>query len=152
MPVLATGYIYAFVALLTVSSILISSFSAYAATLRTIPEIEQLRNVLEHVATKGYELAALTAKTNSTSQAVLRLPSAIGAKQYWIGLRGDLSKTWVEGALGPIRRGNVNNRVYLPNPISAIGNYSSSRGPAVLECRMNGSTIILDLRTWRTNP
>lgn len=151
MPALAPSYIYAFFALIAVSSILVSSFSAYAVTLRTIPEVEQLGNLLEYVAAKGYELAALTAKTNSTSEVVLQLPSTIGNKQYWLRLRGDSAKTWVEGALGLIHGGNITNRVYLPKAIHAFGNYSSSYAPAVLECSMNGSTTTLTLSTWRKN-
>jgi hypothetical protein len=39
MPAIASSYVYAFFALICVSSILISAFAAYATTLRTIPEV-----------------------------------------------------------------------------------------------------------------
>ncbi len=151
MPTLAPSYIYAFFALVTVSSILISSYAAYTTTLRTIPEIEQLKNLLNHVASKGYELTALTAATNSTLEATLQLPTAIGNKQYWIRLRNEGSKAWVEGALGTIHAGNVTNRVYLPKTIVAMGNYSSGYGPVLLESYLDGATITLSLSSWRDN-
>ncbi len=151
MPAIAPSYIYAFFALVAVSSILIFSFSAYASTLRTIPEREQLENLLNHVASKGYELITLVTTTNSTSEVVLQLPSAIGNKQYWIRLRNEPSKAWVEGALGSIHGGNVTNRVYLPKTVSVFGDYSSGFGPAVLECYINGSTVNLRLTYWREN-
>jgi len=151
MPAIAPSYLYAFFALVAVSTILISSFSAYAATLRTMPEMEQLENLLNCIASKGYELITLTTVTNSTSEAVLQLPSAIGNKQYWIRLRNMTSKAWIEGALGSIQKGNIANRVYLPKTVSALGNYSSGYGPAVLKCYMNGSTVNLHLNTWREN-
>ncbi len=151
MPTIAPSYIYAFFALVTVSSILISSFGAYAATLRTIPEREQLENLLKLIASKGYELITLTTAANSTSQAVLQLPTTIGTKQYWIRLSNESSKTWVEGALGLIHENSITNRVYFPKTISAYGNYSSGYGPAVLECYVNGTIITLHLTSWREN-
>ena len=151
MPAIAPSYIYAFFALIIVSSILISSFAAYATNLRAIPEIKQLEKLLNNIASKGYDLITLTTATNSTSETVLQLPSTIGTKQYWIRLRNEFSQAWVEGALGAIHEGNVTNRVYLPKTVSVLGNYSSGYGPAVLECYMNGTTINLRLSAWREN-
>jgi len=151
MPAIASSYIYAFFALISVASILISSFAAYAATLRTIPEREQLRNLLEFVAAKGCELVALTSTTNSTSRATMQLPSSIGSKSYWVRLESESAKAWVEGALGEIHEGSVVDRVYLPKAISVSGNYSSSYGPGVLESYMDISTVNLRLSTWREN-
>lgn len=149
VPTIAPSYIYAFFALIAVSGILISTFAAYATTLRVIPEMEQLENLLNHVASKGCELITLTAATNSTSEAVLKLPPAIGNKQYWIRLRNESSKAWVEAALGSIHQGKVTSRVYLPKIVSALGNYSSGYGPAILEIFMSNSTVTLHLKTWR---
>jgi hypothetical protein len=151
MPAIASSYVYAFFALISVSSILISAFAAYAATLRTIPEVEQLRNLLEFVAAKGCELVALTTTTNSTSRATIQLPSSFGSKQYWVRLESESTKAWVEGALGEIHEGRVVDRVYLPKAISVSGNYSSSYGPGVLECYIDTSTVHLELSTWRDN-
>jgi hypothetical protein len=147
--VIAPSYIYAFFALIAVSSILISSFAAYTTTLRTIPEMECLENLLDRIASKGYELIALTTATNSTLEAVFHLPSAIGNKQYWIRLNNESSKAWVEGALGSFHENKVTSRVYLPKAISVLGNYSSNTGFARLECYAANSTINLCLSAWR---
>ena len=149
MPTIAPSYIYALFALIIVSGILIFSFAAYASTLRVIPELEQLENILDHVGSKGYELVTLSTATNSNSEAILQLPSAIGNRQFWIRLRSEAAGTWVEGALGSIHEGNVTNRTYLPKTVSANGNYSSNYGPALLECFITGSTINLRLSAWR---
>jgi hypothetical protein len=149
MPAIASSYMYAFFALIAVSSILISSFVAYATTLRTIPEREQLQNLLEFVAARGCELVALTSTTNATSEAVMQLPSSIGSKQYWIRLESESAESWVEGALGEIHEGRVVDRVYLPKAISVSGNYSSSYGPGLLECFMDASGVNLKLSIWR---
>jgi hypothetical protein len=50
LPSIALNHLYTFVALTIVSILLISSYSSYANTLQTIPEIEQLKNILDHVA------------------------------------------------------------------------------------------------------
>lgn len=151
MPAIAPSHMYAFFALVVVSTILISAFAAYATTLRTIPEMEQLENLLTSVASKSYELATLTTATNSTSQAILQLPSSLGNKQYWIKLRSESSKTWVEGSLGSIHEETMTNRVYLPKAFSADGDYSSGYGPAILECYLNGTMVNLHLNSWRGN-
>ncbi len=151
MPAIAQSYIYSFFALIIVSTLLISSFATYTTTLRTIPEKEQLENLLNHVASEGYKLITLTTATNSTAEALLQLPATLGTKHYWIKLRNESSKAWVEGALGSIHEGIGTNRVYLPKTVSASGNYSSDYGPAVLECHNNSSTISLCLIYWREN-
>jgi hypothetical protein len=151
MPTVAPSYIYAFFALVAVSTILISAFSAYAATLRTIPEKEQLENLLNYIASKGCELVALATTANATSRVVLQLPESIGNKHYWARLRNEDSRTWVEGALGPIQDGDGNSRAYLPKSVLASGNYSSRDGPAILECSLTASTVHLHLSLWRGN-
>lgn len=149
MPAIAPSYIYNFFALITVASILISSFAAYTTTLRNIPATKQLENLLNHVAAKGYELIALTTAANATSVTVLRLPSTIGDRRYWVRLRNEPSKAFVEGALESIHEGSPCSRVYLPKTVSVVGNYSSEYGPAVLECYTANSTITLQLSCWR---
>ena len=149
MPTIAPSYLYAIFALITVSGILIFSFAAYASTLRAIPEFEQLENLLDYIGSKSYELVVLTTVANSSSEATLPLPSAIGNRQFWIRLKSESSGTWVEGALGLIHEGNVTSRIYLPKSVSAFGNYSSGYGPALLECYITNSTINLYLSAWR---
>ena len=131
------------------SSILISSFSVYATSLRNIPEEAQLIRVLTQVAAEGCKLVTLTSRTNATSEVVLSLPTVIGNKQYWIRLRNESSSAWFEGALGSIHTGNPRNRVHLPNNVSVEGNYSSYDGRALLQCNKEGSLINLRLTSLR---
>jgi len=148
VPVIAPSYIYSFFALVAISSILIAAFSSYTSALRRIPEVEQLQNLLNHVASEGYELVALATATNSTSRAILQLPSAIGSRDYWIRFRTEPARAWVEGSVGSAHHSTVAERVFFPKQVSAHGNYSCGHGPAFLECSMNGSIINLRLRTW----
>ncbi len=149
MPTIAPSYLYAIFALIAVSSILISSFASYTTALRAIPEAEQLRNLLRQIASEGFELMTIVGTTNSSLETTLRLPSAIGSKQYWIRLRNEPAESWIEGSLGTIHEGAGAHRVFLPRTVSASGNYSSGWGPAILSCSLNNSAVILLLKSWR---
>jgi hypothetical protein len=148
VPAIAPSYIYAFFALTIVASILISSFSAYMTTLRTIPEIQQLENIMEHVVSQAYKLIALASTANSTSRTILQLPSTIGNRLYWFRLGSNSSEAWIEGALGTPHKGRAMHLVSLPKTVRAFGNYSSSYGPALLESYFEG-TNVLHLSSWR---
>ncbi len=148
MPAIAPSYIYAFLALTIVASILISSFSAYMTTLRTIPEIQQLEHIIEHVASQAYKLITLTNTANSTSRTILQLPSTIGNRLYWFRLGSNSSDVWIEGALGTPHKSRAMYQVPLPKVIRASGNYSSGYGPAFLESYFEG-TNVLHLSSWR---
>lgn len=150
MPAIAPSHIYAFFALTIVASILISSFSAYMTTLKTIPEIQQLENIIKHVASQAYELITLANAANSTSKTILELPSTIGNRQYWFRLCNNSSKAWVEGALGTPHKSKVAHQISLPKMVMASGNYSSGYGPALLESYFDG-THVLHLSAWRGN-
>jgi len=145
LPSIATTNLYTFLAMAIVSALLICSFSIYASTVRTIPEIEQLKNILDHVAAKGNELLALVTATNSTVQTLIHLPSTINQKEYWIRVRNDTSNAWVEGSLGQIGEDGTEYRVFFPRNVCASGYYIGGYGPAVLECYMNDAIPQLDL-------
>jgi hypothetical protein len=149
MPTIAPSHIYTFFALVTVAALLVATFNAFATSLKTIPESEQLQNLTNYVSAKGHELVTLATGTNSNIQAVLRLPPTIGNRQYWIRLRNESEGKWVEGGLGSGPESPTANRAYLPSVISVLGNYSSGYGPAVLECNMENRTVNLRLYTWR---
>ena len=145
MPSIASNYLYSFVALLAVSTLLVGAFSYYTSTLRAIPEIEQLKNTLDHVVAKGNELLTLAITTNATVSIVVQLPSSIGHRQYWIQVRNDTSNAWLEGALGRIGESGTTYEVFFPGKASTSGHYISGYGPALLECYMNGSIPQLNL-------
>ncbi len=148
MPTIAPSYIYAFFALTIVASILISSFSAYMTTLRTIPEIQQLENIIEHVASQAYKLITLADTANSTSRTILQLPSTIGNRLYWFRLHSNSSEAWIEGALGTPHKSKAMCQISLPKMVKASGNYSSGYGPALLESYFEGANV-LHLSSWR---
>jgi len=145
LPSVASSHLYTFLALTIVSTLLVFSFSSYASTVRTLPEIEQLRNILDHVAAKGNELLTLVTTTNSTVQTFVQLPTTIGYREYWIRIRNDTSNAWVEGALGKIGDGGTEYLVFFPKKVSTSGCYIGGYGPAILECYMNGSIPQLNL-------
>ncbi|MCW4052900.1 MAG: hypothetical protein NWE78_06820 [Candidatus Bathyarchaeota archaeon] len=150
MPAIAPSYIYAFFALTIVASILISSFSTHMTTLKAISEIQQLENIIKHVATQSYKLITLANTANSTSKTILELPLKIGNRQYWFRLCTNSSNAWVEGALGTPHKSKVTHQVSLPKMVMASGNYSSGYGPALLESYYDG-THVLSLSAWRGN-
>lgn len=145
MPSTIPSHIYTLVALSAVSAILIATLNSYTTSLRATPEIEQLKNLLNHVAAKGNELLTIVAATNSSAQVSIQLPATIGYKQYWLRVRNDSSSAWLEGSIGQMIENEVTQRVYLPKRVSASGYFIGGYGPAILESYMNGSTPQLNL-------
>ena len=139
MPSITLGYLYTFVALMAVSSLLIFSFMAYAEALRVSSETRQLKNLMDHVAAKSTELLTLTLATNATSEAFLPMPVSIGNKQYWLRLCNNSEKTWLEGGLGNVPMEGTELRVYLPKEASATGYYIGGYGAVHLRCYSNAS-------------
>jgi len=144
MPSTVPSYLYTFFALAIVGTLLICTFGSFSVSVRRAPENEQLKNLLEQVASKSCELISLVVANNSTVNTSLNLPSTIGDKRYWIRLGNDTSSAWVEGGLGDVPS-QTENRVYLPGLPQASGLYVSGNGSARLECYMNGSTLSLRL-------
>jgi len=147
MPSIAINHLYTFLALTTVSILLVCSFSLYASTVRSLPEIKQLKNILDHVAAKGNELLTLATATNSTVRTIIQLPSTIGHQEYWIRVRNDTSNAWIEGALGQMRENRTTYQVFLPRKASTSGYYMGGYGSAMLECCMNASILQLNLNS-----
>ena len=139
MPSITPSYLYTFVALMAVSSLLIFSFMAYAEALRVSSETRQLKNLMDHVAAKSTELLTLTLATNATSEAFLPMPVSIGNKQYWLRLCNNSEKTWLEGGLGNVPMEGTELRVYLPKEASATGYYIGGYGAVHLRCYSNAS-------------
>jgi hypothetical protein len=139
LPTITPSYLYTFVALMAVSSLLIFSFMAYAEALRVSSETRQLKNLMDHVSAKSTELLTLTLATNATSEAFLPMPVSIGNKQYWLRLCNNSEKTWLEAGLGNIPIEGIELRVYLPKEASATGNYIGGYGAVHLKCYSNSS-------------
>jgi len=139
LPSITLGYLYTFVALMAVSSLLIFSFMAYAEALRFSSETRQLKNLMDHVAAKSTELLTLTLAINTTSEAFLPMPVSIGNKQYWLRLCNNSEKTWLEGGLGNVPMEGTELRVYLPKEACATGYYIGGYGAVHLRCYSNAS-------------
>jgi len=134
LPSITSSYLYTFVALIAVSSLLVFSFMAYADALRVSSEVKQLKNLMNYVATKATELLTLTLTTNATAEAFLQMPASVGNKQYWLQLRNDSSRAWLEGGFGNLPMEETELRVYLPKEASATGCYIGGYGAARLKC------------------
>jgi hypothetical protein len=137
LPSITPSYLYTFVALIAVSSLLIFSFMAYAEALRASSETRQLKNLMDYVSAKNTELLILTLATNATSEVFLPMPTSIGNKQYWLRLCNDSDKAWLEGGLGNVPMEGTELRVYLPEEASATGYYIGGYGAVHLKCYLN---------------
>jgi hypothetical protein len=136
LPAITPSYLYTFVALIAVSSLLVFSFMGYVDALRLSSEIKQLKNLTESVAAKGTELIMLAKTVNASTEAFVQMPTAIGDKQYWLRLLNDSAKVWLEGGLGSAPVDSTELRVYLPKEASATGYYVSGYGAICLECSL----------------
>lgn len=145
MPSITPSYLYTFVALIAVSTLLVFSFIAYVDVLRFSSEIGQLTNLMDRVASKGTELLMLTMTTNATSEASIQMPTAIGSKHYWLKICSDSSRTWLEGGFGNKPVEGTELRVYLPNEASATGSYIGGYGAAYLKCYVSAGVPHIQL-------
>lgn len=134
MPLITPSYLYTFVALLAVSSLLVFSFMAYSGNIRFSAEARQLRNLTSIVAIKSTELLTLTSTTNASAEAYVEMPASIGSQQYWIKLQNNSGKAWLESGFGSVPTEESDLRVYLPNEVFATGHYAAGHGPAKLVC------------------
>jgi hypothetical protein len=137
-----------FVAMVAVGTLLVFSFNSYASTLCSIPETEQLDNLLNYVAAKATELT-VSVQTGATTQFYLNLPTRIGDLQYWVRLQNDTVQSWVMGGFGPEWNVTSSHKVFLPANFIATGHHLSIYGPAVLESWINGSVRQLFLTSAR---
>ncbi|MBX5328890.1 MAG: hypothetical protein QHH18_06845 [Candidatus Bathyarchaeota archaeon] len=145
MPSITPSYLYTFVALIAISSMLIFSFMAYGDALRAPLEVKQLKNLMGYVAAKGTELLTLASTTNATTETFLQMPTKIGDRQYWLRLRNDSAKTWLEGGFGNTPTEGNELQVSLPKEALATGYYKSGYDAAHLECRISDGILQLFL-------
>lgn len=148
LPSIIPSYIQMFVAMTAVGTLLIFSFNSYASTLHTIPETEQLNNLLNYIAAKATELITST-QTDANTQLYLNLPTKIGDRGYWIRLQNDSLQSWVMGGFGGDWNITSFHKVFLPADSIATGHHLSVYGPAVLKSRINGSVRQLFLTSAR---
>jgi hypothetical protein len=145
LPSITASYLYTFVALVVVSSLLVFSFMAYADTLRVFSETKKLENLMNYVAAKSTELLTLTLTTNATTETFLQMPATIGNKQYWLRLSNDSEKAWLEGGLGNTPVEETELHVYLPKEAAATGHYIGGYGVACLRCYLSSGSPQIQL-------
>jgi len=137
MPAITPGYLYTFFAIIAVSGILLVSFMNYANAIRFSSEVGKLKDLMDSVAAKATELISLTKVTNATTEVYIQAPAAIGDRQYWLMLRNDSSKVWLEGGMGSTPKEGAGMRVYLPSMALAYGCYVSGYGAILLKCSIS---------------
>ncbi len=145
MPTIAPSYLYTFLAMIAVSTILVLSFMTYVSALRISSEAGQLSNLMDHLAAESTDLLTLALVTNTTIETFVQMPTLIGEKQYWLQLRNDSSTAWLEGGFGNQPIDGAALRVYLPQEASATGSYIGGYGAARLECEMNAGYLRIRL-------
>jgi hypothetical protein len=151
MPAITPGYLYTFFAIIAVSSILVVSFMDYAGAIRFSAETRRLKNLMDYVAAKATELLTLAITTNSTAEIFIQAPSIIGDTQYWLRLRNDSSKAWLEGGLGNLPTEATELRVYLPGKASASGYHIGGYGAIRLICLASSNIPHLQLSSSTLN-
>ena len=144
MPSIIPSYVYTFFALSIVGTMLICAFTSFSVSIKQDMEVEQLKNLLEHVAAESCELISTTTTNNSTATLRLSMPSNLCEKSYWIQFRNDSSHAWVEGGLAstPVE---TSLKIYVPGTVTASGLYKSGYGLAELECELQQGTVCLNL-------
>lgn len=147
MPSITPSYLYTFIALIVVSSLLVFSFMNYAEALRVSSEVKQLRSLMDTVAAKSTELLTLTLVTNATIKVYLQMPTTIGNKQYWIQLDNDSARAWVEGGFGDTPVKGADLRIQLPKETAATGYYVGGYGAACLMCYSDVSLSRIQLNS-----
>jgi hypothetical protein len=145
VPAITPSYLYTFIAMIAVSTLLVASFMAYANALRASSETTQLENLMDNIAAKSTELLTLTLATNASAETFIQMPTAIGEKQYWLQLHNDSERAWLEGGFGSIPVEATETRVYLPKEATANGFYIAGYGAAHLKCENHAGFLQITL-------
>jgi hypothetical protein len=151
MPSQATNYFYTIVAMGLVALMITNAFKVQVTSLKAFSERQELRELLETVASEATELVAFTEATNATAKVSLWTPTLIGDKEYWINLYSDSSEAWVEGAFGEPWTGYPDYRVELPWSVSAIGTYRGGFGTLMMNCTIQGGEPTVTLGRWESS-
>jgi hypothetical protein len=129
-----TSYLYTFVAILAVSTLLTSSFVTYTNAVRFSSERKQLGDLMNQVSAKGTELITTVLTSNATIEAYIQMPEMIGNKHYWLQLGNDSVSAWLQGGFGDRPVDEPDSRVYLPKGVLARGYFTGGNGAVHLSC------------------
>jgi hypothetical protein len=143
----ASSYLNSFIALLCVGMTLTFSFAMFITPIRSQSEVYRLHETLNLLAGTIDEAVTSVVEHNSTFSTVLRLPSRIGDREYWLRLDTDTTQTWVEGAFGQMTsNSNEVYRVYLPQTLAASGSFEGKYQLVVITCQLNNAIPIITLQ------
>ena len=145
MPSLPPAYLYTFIAMLAVSSLLVLSFIAYTNAARFSSELRQLKELTNRVAAKSTEMMTLCGTGNTTVQFLLEVPTTIGHKQYWFLLHNDSQTAWVDSGFGNTPTATNGLRQYIPGHVISTGYYLAGDGNALLICNSSVGIVWLHL-------
>jgi len=145
LPSIIPSYLYTFIALIAVCSLLTLSSITYTNMLRAFSEKRKLKNLMDLLAAKSTELLTLAQTVNATAETFLQMPTTIGDKQYWLQLGNDSVKAWIEGGFGNNPQGESELRVYLPRGFVACGYYVAGYGVARLTCYVDSDLVHVSL-------
>jgi hypothetical protein len=148
MPSQATNYFYTLVAMGVISLMLTNAFEGQVGVLESTAEKKELRRLMEVVAAEGTELTSITEATGATVKVCIDAPTTIGSRQYWVRLRSDGSRAWVEGGFGEPWTGTLISEAYLPWNVSASGTYRGGYGTLSLNSTDQGSGPVLVMGRW----
>ena len=139
MPSVSTSFLYSLITMLIVGTILTFSMIQYVNPLREMSEVNSLKDILNNIAGKAEECLVTVTEYNATSSIVVKLPLAVGNRDYWIRFSNDSSKAWLECGFG--RPGEIvgqTYRVYLSRAVSASGIFEGRYEFALLNCSLSG--------------
>jgi len=118
---------------MVVGALLIGASILSTINVKNEADLQELKNIADYVAIRGFELVSLTKTGNLTANAILNIPYAVGNQRYWLRLDNDSLKSWVEIGFG-VSPQPSGQRTYIPSQVSASGTYTSGAGTPVLEC------------------
>jgi hypothetical protein len=144
LPSTIPSYVYTLFASLIVGSIVICACGLSTLNVKNEAEQQQLSNIAGYVATESLELISHARADNLTTTLSLTVPSSIGDQRYWMQIKNDSSRTWVEVGFGTTPSSSE-QRTYIPAEASASGTYTSGLGTATLECYSDNSGVYLTL-------
>jgi hypothetical protein len=144
LPSTIPSYVYTLFASLIVGSIVICACGLSTLNVKNEAEQQQLSNIAGYVATESLELISHARADNLTTTLSLTVPSSIGDQRYWMQIKNDSSRTWVEVGFGTTPSSSE-QRTYIPAEASASGTYTSGLGTATLECYSDSSGVYLTL-------
>jgi hypothetical protein len=145
MPSIPPAYLYTFIALLAISSLLVLSFIAYTNAARFSSELRELKELTNRIAAKSTEMMNLCQAGNTTVQFLLEVPTTIGHEQFWFQLQNDSQTTWIDSGFGAELTTSSILRQYIPGHAISTGYYLAGNGMALLICDSISEVVQLHL-------